>query len=283
MRITRRAAIATTLAAAAAPAFAGPPADWAPALEKARGGRLGVAVLDTATGRTYAHRGDERFLMCSVFKFILASLVLSRVDLGKENLDRQIRYARADLLEYAPVTRAYVDEGQMTLGSLCAAAVNESDNTAANLILRQIGGPAAVTAYARSLGDSVTRCDRWEPHLNGPDGDLDTTTPTAILKSMRTLALGDALKPQSRAMLVGWMAASRTGDAAVRAGIPADWRRAGKTGNGNDESNDVVVLYPSENRPPILAAGMYFNPAVTGDARRATLAEVGRAVAANFG
>jgi beta-lactamase class A len=282
MWMTRRAAIATGLAAAACPAFAGPPEDWAPALEKARGGRLGVAVLDTANDKVYSHRGDERFLMCSVFKFLAAGAVLARFEQGRENLECGIAYTRADLLDYSPVTTAHVAEGQMTLGALCAAAVNESDNTAANLVLKEIGGPAAVTAYARTLGDRVTRLDRIEPELNYPDGERDTTSPKGILTSLHALTLGEAL-PATRGLLMNWLFASPTGNAAIKAGIPSGWRRGGKTGNGNEQSNDIVILYPTEGRPPILVAGMYFNPAITGDQRRAVLAEVGRAVAANFG
>lgn len=283
MWITRRTALITTAAFAAAPAFASPPPDFAPILEQKFGGRLGVSVLDTANGKRYSHRGDERFLMCSVFKMLLAAMVLSRAEHGKENLDRQISYGEADLLEYAPVTRAHVGEGHMSLRDLIAAAATESDNTAANLVEPQVGGPAAITAYARSIGDGVTRCDRTEPSLNVADGEKDTSSPNAMLETLHALTFGYALSPKSRAMLGDWLAASHTGDAAIKAGIPDNWRRAGKTGNGEENSNDIVVLYPSENRPAILVAAMYRNAAVDGDARRRVLAEVGRAVAANFG
>ena len=278
--ITRRAAILTSLAATV-PAFAGPPADWASALEKQRGGRLGVAVLDTASGKAYSHRGDERFLMCSVFKMLAAAAVLKRVDSGKERLDRAIRYGQADMIDYSPITEANVAKGSMTLAELCSAAVNQSDNTAANLVLAQLGGPGSVTGYARSIGDAVTRLDRIEPDLNIAKGDFDTTTPNAILKDLRTLVLGDALSPRSRALLRGWMTASRTGDTRIRAGVPANWGRAGKTGSGNS-CNDVAALFPSENRPAILVAAFYTKPD-TSCSKDTTLMEVGRAVAANFG
>lgn len=279
--MTRRTAIATGLAAAAYPAFAGPPEDWAPVLENAHGGRLGVAVLDTANGKKYSHRGDERFLMCSVFKFLAAAAILKRVDEGKERLDRTIAYGKADLIEYSPITEPNVAKGSMTLGELCSAAVNQSDNTAGNLLLAQIGGPPGLTAYARSIGDDVTRLDRNEPTLNIAQGDFDTTSPNAILESLHAVTFGYALSPKSRAMLGDWMAASHTGDTRIKAGVPANWRRAGKTGSG-DSCNDVAVLYPSENRPSILVAAFYTKPD-TSCSKDTTLMEVGRAVAANFG
>ncbi len=285
--MTRRVAVAgisaSVLGAAALPALASPPPDWAPRLEQHFGGKLGVSVLDTANGKKYAHRGDERFLMCSVFKMLMAGLVLSRAEHGKIDLTKQIPYTKADLLDYAPVTTQHVAEGHMSLHDLVAAAATESDNTAANLVMAQIGGPAAITAYARSIGDDVTRCDRIEPALNLPEGDKDTTSPNAMLEDLHALTFGYALSPKGRATLGDWLAASHTGDAAIKAGIPDNWRRAGKTGNGEEESNDVVVLYPSENRPAILVSAFYFNAAITGDARRNVLMEVGRAVAANFG
>lgn len=148
-------------------------------VERRLGGRLGVAVLDTHTGHRVGYHEGERFPMCSTFKLLAVTAVLSRVDGSQEQLDRRIAYGESDLLEYAPVTRAHVGEGGMTLGDLCAAAIEQSDNTAANLILGTLGGPSAVTAYARSLGDSVTRLDRTEPTLNDwqPGEQRDTTSP----------------------------------------------------------------------------------------------------------
>ena len=161
-------------ALALAPAFGfgigatedGTPADALAALERKYGGRLGVAILDTETGRRAAYRGEERFLMCSTFKWLAVAAVLARVDAGHEQLDRRLVFDDSVLLEYAPVTRRHVGAPGMTIAALCEAAITLSDNTAANLLLSSMGGPSAVTAFARSVGDSVTRLDRSEPELN---------------------------------------------------------------------------------------------------------------------
>ena len=284
MWMNRRAALAATAAFAAAPAFASPPPDWAPILEKKFGGRLGVAVLDTANGRRYVHRGDERFRMCSMFKVLAASAILTRADAGKENLDRPIAYGKSDLLAYARVTTAHVAEGHMTLVELCAAAVSYSDNTAANLVLAQLGGPPGVTQYARSIGDTVTHLDRTEPALNTADGDRDTTTPRAMLADIHKLVLGDALSAHSREKLQQWLLASHNGERRIRAGVPSDWRVGDKPGTSLDGvANDLAVLWPPQGRAPIVVAAFYVNPGASWDARENVLMEVGRAIAANFG
>src|SRR5689334_4558094 len=166
-----------------------PAPDVFAALEQRAGGRLGVAVFDSRSGKRFGHRIDERFALCSTFKLLAAAAVLSRVEHGQDRLDRFVRYTERDLLEYAPVTRAHIVEGGMLLGDLCAAAVGLSDNTAGNLILATVGGPAGLTRYCRSLGDGVTRLDRTEPALNlvGEGEVRDTTTPAAMLSSMRAI------------------------------------------------------------------------------------------------
>ena len=169
-------------------------------IEAREGGRLGVFVRDTGAGATIEHRADERFPMCSTFKLLAAAAVLKRVDEGAERLDRTIAYGPSDLLEYAPITKAHVAEGGMTVADLCAAAIDWSDNTAANLVLQTIGGPAGFTTFARSLGDEVTRLDRNEPSLNEslPGDPRDTTSPRAMAASMQKVLLGDVLS-ESRA------------------------------------------------------------------------------------
>ena len=169
------------------------------AIEARAGGRLGVAALATGSNRRIEHRASERFPMCSTFKLLAAAAVLHRIDQKRDQLNRMVPYTAADLLEYAPVTREHVKEGGMTLSALCAAALDYSDNTAGNLLIRLIGGPAALTRYARSLGDEVTRLDRLEPYLNSarPGDERDTTTPAAMLGNLRALLLGDALSPAS--------------------------------------------------------------------------------------
>src|SRR3984957_2761164 len=172
-------------------------------IETREGGRLGVFVRDTATGATIERRADERFPMCSTFKLLAAAAALKRVDEGAEHLDRKITYGPGDLLEYAPVAKAHVAEGGMTVADLCAAAIDWSDNTAGNLILQSIGGPAGFTQFARSLGDEVTRLDRNEPTLNEslPGDPRDTTSPRAMAGAMQKVLVGDALSDASRSQL----------------------------------------------------------------------------------
>jgi beta-lactamase class A len=264
-------------AIAAGPALA----DGGPfaAIERRRGGRLGVFVLDTGSGRSLAWRADERFLMCSTFKTLAVARVLSRVEAGGERLDRRIGYGAADLLDYAPVARAHAARGWLSVGELCAAAIQVSDNTAANLLMRSFGGPAEVTRYARSLGDRVTRQDRWEPEANLPDGDKDTTSPRAMAHSLRAMLLGPALKPASRAMLEGWLASATPGLQRIRAGLPGSWRAGDKAGTGRGQTNDVAILRPP-GRAPIIAAAYYQRARAMPEAKaEAVLREVGAAIA----
>jgi beta-lactamase class A len=251
------------------------------AIEADSGGRLGVAVLDTATGARCGHRADERFAMCSTFKLLAAGAILARVDGGRERLDRRIRFAADRLVAYSPVTREHAGRGGMTLGELCEAAITYSDNTAANMLLAALGGPTAITAYARTLGDRATRLDRIEPELNqaAPGDPRDVTTPAAMLGNLRRLTLRDALTPASRDQLTRWLRANKTGDARLRAQLPAGWRVGDKTGSGGHGStNDVGLLWPPD-RAPILVAVYLTQTEAPPDRRDATVAAVGRAVA----
>jgi beta-lactamase class A len=254
-------------------------------IEKESGGRLGVAVLDTQTGAQAGHRADERYPMCSTFKLLAAAATLWRVDAGSERLERRVPFGARDLVTYSPVTEKHVGAG-MTLAELCDAAVTLSDNTAANLLLAALGGPGGITAFARTLGDATTRLDRIEPELNEarPGDPRDTTSPSAMTANLRALLLGDALSAASRAQLTAWLAANRTGDARLRARLPAGWRVGDKTGAGaNGTNNDVGVLWPP-GRPPIIVSAYLTEAAAVPAARRdATIAAVGHAVAEAVG
>jgi beta-lactamase class A len=250
-------------------------------LETTSGGRLGVATLDTDSGAQRAHRADERFPMCSTFKLLAVAAVLARVDRRRERVDRRIPFGAADLLEYAPVTRERVGEGSMTVVDLCEAAITVSDNTAANLLLGIVGGPAGMTAYVRSIGDRVTRLDRKEPMLNeAAPGDVrDTTTPSAMLRNLKTLLLGTALSEASREKLIGWLIGNKTGDRRLRAGVPAGWRVGEKTGSGeHGTTNDVGIVWPP-GREPILIAAYLTETSQEARASEAVLANVARVVA----
>ncbi len=254
-------------------------------LEAHLGGRLGVAALDTGTGRRLEYRAGERFPMCSTFKLLLVSAILSRVEAGKEKLDRLVPYGQDDLLEYAPVTREHLQEGGMNISALCAAAIEYSDNTAANLLLKALGGPEQVTRYARSLGDWVTRLDRNEPSLNSaiPGDDRDTTSPAAILQDMQKLLLEPtALSSDSRRRLEKWLAGDVTGAMKLRAGLPSAWRVGDKTGSGrNGADNDIAICRPPHRRPVLIAVYSVGSRMPEAD-RSGAIAEVGRIVAAEF-
>ena len=249
-------------------------------LESASGGRLGVCVLDTATGARHAYRGDERFPMCSTFKALAAAAVLAQVDAGKEQLSRRISFDASALVTYSPVTEKHVDGG-MTLAEICDAAVTLSDNTAGNLLLAALGGPAGLTAFLRSLGDQFTRLDRNEPTLNEalPDDPRDTTTPNAMASTLQALVLGTkALSAPSREQLTAWLIANKTGDTRLRAGFAKGWRIGDKTGTGaRGTNNDVAVVWPP-NKAPIVIAGYLTGATVSATEQNAIWASVGRAV-----
>jgi beta-lactamase class A len=234
-------------------------------LETESGGRLGVTMLDTATGAQIGQRADERFPMCSTFKTLAVGAVLKRVDAGKENLARRIRFGNSDLVAYSPATEGRVGGAGMSVAELCEAAVTRSDNTAANLLLASLGGPAKVTAFVRTLGDSVTRLDRIEPALNeGKDGDpRDTTTPNAMASDFRSLVTGDALSSGSRDQLIAWLVGNKTG--------------TGPHGT----SNDVAVIWPPQ-RAPIMVAVYLTQASVSVERQNAVIAAVAQALAATI-
>lgn len=251
-------------------------------LERESGGRLGVTLLDTRNGTRSGHRSDERFPICSTFKVLLTAAVLRRVDGGQENLARRVRFGAEAILEHAPVTKTRVGGDGMSLAELCDATMTFSDNTAANLLLTAIGGPAALTAFVKSLGDDVTRLDRTEPALNEAlPGDLrDTTTPNAMASTLSTLTLGEALSPASRTQLVAWLVGSKTGDARLRAGLPRSWRIGERTGTGErGTANNVAVVWP-EGQPPLIVTAYLTEATVNRTQQSTVLAGVGRAVAA---
>jgi beta-lactamase class A len=280
--ISRRLAIA---GAVSMPAMAWADERGFAALERS-GARIGVAALDTGSGRRLAWRADERFLMCSTFKLSLAAATLARADRGREDMNALVHYSKDQLLLVSPATTKNLARG-MTVAELCEAAVIYSDNCAANLLLTRTGGPQGVTRFWRGLGDKVSRLDKIEPALNLPDGDTDTTTPAAMLGNLKQMLLGRALSASARAQLLAWMHANTTGAATLKAGLPADWTIGDKTGRwiGKDpdhgSTNDIGIITPP-GRPPILVA-CYTHGGVPDDAARsAVIADVGRIIARTF-
>ena len=281
--LSRRAVVVGSLMAW--PALAADAAEELSELERRSGGRLGLAAVDTSTGRRIVHRAEERFALCSTFKMLAAGAVLARVDRGEERLDRRVVFAAGDLVANSPVTQRHVGAPGMTIAELCEAGIGWSDNTAGNLMLASFGGPAALTAYARRLGDPLTRLDRVETALNEarPGDPRDTTSPSAMLGNMRRLLVEDALSTQSREQLIEWLVASKTGGQRLRAGFPADWKVGDKTGTGeNGSANDVAVAWPP-GRPPILVAAYFTESTIADAARNAVIADAGRIVARALG
>jgi beta-lactamase class A len=253
-------------------------------IETETGSRIGVVAIDSATNRRIEHRPNERFLMCSTFKLLATAAVLQRVDRGEEKLDRFVRYTQADILEYAPVTKQHVAEGGMKLGPLCEAAIEQSDNTAGNLLLQAINGPGGLTKFARSLGDETTRLDRMEPELNIAKGgdERDTTSPAAMCSDLVRLLTGDILSGKSRDLLQNWLLGNQTGETLVRAGVPKDWRVGDKTGrSGQGETNDVAMLYPP-NGARIFVAIYVAAPLLSDKKKSEILANVTREIVAEL-
>jgi beta-lactamase class A len=221
-------------------------------LEKRSGGRLGVSIFDTASGRATSHRGDERFPMCSTFKLLAVAALLREVEQGRQRLDRRIRFEPADVVVNSLITKDRAGGDGMSLSEICEAAMTYSDNTAGNLILANIGGPQGLTAFARQIGDSITRLDRIEPELNeAQPGDLrDTTTPAAMIGNLKALVLGNVLSDPSKSLVEKWLVGNRTGDKRLRAGLPTDWRCGDKTGSGERGTTNEAA---GEQRNNIMA------------------------------
>jgi beta-lactamase class A len=247
--------------------------------------RLGVCLLDTLTGEVTGNRMDERFAMCSTFKLAMVAAVLRDADRGRLNLSEIIPYTKSDLLEWAPITEENLAKGGLSIVALAQAAQEMSDGTAANLLVKRLGGPAAVTAKFRDMGDTVSRLDRYEPDLGMvlSADHRDTTSPLAFAQLVQRITTGDILQRRSREQLVRWMQNTNTGARRLRAGLPADWRTGNKTGTGRAEGttnkcNDVAITYPSGKSPIIIAA--YFDSGEytpqTERRHEAVLAEVGR-------
>lgn len=207
-------------------------------------GRVGYVEMDLASGRMLAAwRASERFPQSSTFKVLLCGAVLARVDAGDEQLDRRIHYRQQDLVDYSPVSEKHLADG-MTVGELCAAAITMSDNTAGNLLLKIVGGPAGLTAFLRQIGDNVTRLDRWETELNEAlPGDVrDTTTPASMATTLRKLLTTPSLSARSQQQLLQWMVDDRVAGPLIRAVLPAGWFIADKTGAGERGSRGIVAL-----------------------------------------
>ena len=257
------------------------------ALEARDGGRLGFVAQDLDSGRLLAWRGDERFVYCSTFKMFLAAATFLRVQAGEERLDRMIPVTRADMVNHAPVTEPAIGDA-LSVEALMKGTVEVSDNPAANLLLKANGGIDAMRAFYRGIGDADTTVDRYEPEMNRLDGDKDTIKPLSSAANLKRLVIdGDTpLSAPHKEKLLRWMIDTPTGQARIKAGVPAGWTVAHKTGTGGyGPTNDIGVLYPPTGAPVIVAAYNHGageaaperNEAVIAEATRLALAELGRA------
>ena len=249
------------------------------ALEKSTGGRLGVALINTADDSQIVYRADERFAMCSTSKVMAAAAILKQSESDKTLLNQRVEIKKSDLINYNPIAEKHVN-GTMTLAELSAAALQYSDNTAMNKLIAHLGGPEKVTAFARSLGDETFRLDRTEPTLNTaiPGDPRDTTTPLAMAQTLRNLTLGKALAETQRAQLVTWLKGNTTGSASIQAGLPTSWVVGDKTGSGDyGTTNDIAVIWPEDHAPLILVT--YFTqPEQKAESRRDVLAAAAKIV-----
>jgi beta-lactamase class A len=278
------AATACGRTASVAAADAGPERFDLSGLETREGGRLGFVAKDMGTGRVLASRGEERFVYCSTFKMYLAAATLLRVQAGEERLDRTIPITRADMINHAPITEPAIGSS-LSVEALMKGTVEVSDNPAANILLKAMGGLEPMQAFYRGIGDATTRVDRFEPEMNRLDGDKDTIRPLQSLANLQTLLI-DAdtpLSETSKALLLQWMFDSPTGVGRIKAGVPDGWRVAHKTGTGGyGPTNDIGVLYPPSGAPVLVAAYYHAisddpkNEAVIAEATRMALAELGR-------
>jgi beta-lactamase class A len=260
--VNRRELLGLALTAALAPAAeAARGVSALKAIQKRCGGRLGVHILDTQSGRRIALDDKSRYAMASTFKLPLAASLLWQADKGAFPLLHQLAIDKGDLLPNSPILAKAIETGvtELTVRDLCGAAVAYSDNAAANILLKAMGGPAAFTQFMRSIGDETTRLDRFEPDLNSnlPGDERDTTTPFAMVESMLRIFTQDVLTLTSRALLIDWMTTSKTGADRVRKGLPRTWVSSDKTGTGpNGAFNDLVMTWPLERRPIIIAVYM---------------------------
>lgn len=256
-------------------------------LERQHNARLGVFATDTGTGRTVLHRADELFPMCSTFKTLAAAAILRR-DHDGTLLNKVIRYTKEDCEKsgYARITERPENLANgMTVSALCDATITYSDNCAANLLMRELGGPTAITRFCRSIGDPVTRLDRWEPELNSaePGRVTDTTSPRAIGQSYARLTLGHALNRTDADQLTKWLLANTTGDNRIRAGLPTAWRWGDKTGTGKyGTTNDVGIAFPPGRAPIVIGVLSTKEDSPTAGADEPLVAKTAELVAGYF-
>ena len=253
-------------------------------IEQALDARIGFAAHNLATGQRWEVNADERFAMSSTFKTLACGALLEQVDEGQLALETEVSFEESDLVTYSPVTEQYAGHQPMTLFELCDATMTTSDNTAANLVLQALGGPEAITAFARSMDDPITRLDRYETELNEatPGDERDTTTPNAMLATLEKLVLGDVLADESRQQLEAWMKGNAVADGLFRAAMPFDWVIADRTGAGGYGSRSITAIIWPPEQPPTVAVFYITDTEASFEERNAAIASLGEVVQATL-
>lgn len=249
-------------------------------LENKSGGKLGLTIVDTSDGTTYSWRGDEKFPLCSTSKVMVVAAILKKSESNTNLLAKKITINKSDMVNYNPITSKYIDSS-MTITELSKAALQYSDNAAMNKLLSYLGGPRYATQFARTIGDKAYRLDRNEPGLNTaiPGDSRDTTTPSAMAETLNKLILGNALKKEQKAKLTEWMKGNTTGLNSIKAGLPAEWIVADKTGSGDyGTTNDVAVIWP-KNHAPVILTTYFTQPEKDASARKDVLASAAKLIA----
>lgn len=229
-------------------------------LEKTTDGHLGIAALDTANMTNIQYHANEIFPSGCTSKLIGVAAILKKSMQDKSFLQQRIYFTENDLVTWSPDTKNHLNDG-MTIAELSAAALTKSDNTAMNLLLAKLGGINSMNQFARSIGDMSFRQDNnWpsEAMSGGRNNVKDSTTPNAMLNSLRKIAFGNVLAPSQRELLLQWMKANTTGDKRIRAGVPKDWIVGDKTGTGSyyGTTNDIGIIWPA-NCAPLLVTIYY--------------------------
>lgn len=225
------------------------------ALEKQYGGQLAISAIDTSNDQVVDYHADKRMPMCSTFKLMLVAAVLNKSVNEPKLLEKKIEYTQKDMVNaYSPYTKENLGKG-MTVSALCHAAML-SDNTAANLLLKELGGLDKLNQFARSIGDTTFRLDRYEPYLNTaiPGDKRDTTTAKAMSQSLDKIVLGNVLPAMQRDLLIKWMQTNTTGDKRIKAGVNKSWIVGDKTGTGDyGTTNDIGVIWPNKCKPIVIS------------------------------
>ena len=249
-------------------------------IERQLDARVGFAAYDLETEQRWEYNADQLFAMSSTFKTLACAVLLQRVDEGSEQLERRVEVSASDIVTYSPVTEAYADNGEISLFELCEATMTTSDNTAANLILQAIGGPQAVTAFVRELGDSVTRLDRWETELNeaAPHDERDTSTPNAMVSNLEKLVVGNALSPQSKNQLREWLVNNEVADGLFRSQMPDEWVIGDRTGAGGFGSRSITAVIWPPGRESTIVAFYITETDASFEERNSAIAELGSVI-----